>query len=117
MREPDAVLALGALAQETRLRLFRALVVAGPTGMTPGHLAEVVDAGGSVVSFHLKELTRAGLVAFEREGRHLIYRARIDAMNDLLTFLTANCCQGQPCLDASAATCTSGPAAGDVPLC
>ena len=58
MREPDAVLALGALAQETRLRLFRALVVAGPTGMTPGRLAEVVDAGGSVVSFHLKELTR-----------------------------------------------------------
>lgn len=117
MREPDAVLALGALAQETRLCLFRALVVAGPAGMTPGRLAEVVDAGGSVVSFHLKELTRAGLVAFEREGRHLIYRARIDAMNDLLTFLTANCCQGQPCLDATAAACTSGPAAGNPLLC
>ncbi len=101
MEESDVVKALGALAQETRLRIFRLLVVAGPQGMTPGHMSEQLGASPTALSFHLKELSHAGLIDVERDGRHLIYRASIPLMNDLLGFLTAHCCQGQPCLDAT----------------
>jgi len=99
MNEAEVVKALGALAQETRLRIFRLLVVAGPQGMTPGQLAERLGASPTTLSFHLKELSHAGLIASERESRHLIYRASIPLMNDLLGFLTAHCCEGQACLD------------------
>ena len=100
MQETEVVKALAALAQETRLRIFRLLVVAGPDGLTPGHMSEQLGAAPTALSFHLKELSHAGLVDAERDGRNLIYRAAIPQMNDLLGFLTAHCCQGQPCLDA-----------------
>ncbi len=104
MTEPEVVKALAALAQDTRLRLFRLLVIAGYKGLTPTHMAETLGVSATALSFHLKELSNAGLVSSERDGRHLIYRAAFAAMNDLLAFLTAECCQGQPCLDASSTT-------------
>ncbi|MBT9466840.1 metalloregulator ArsR/SmtB family transcription factor [Hydrogenophaga sp.] len=111
MDETQAVKSLGALAQETRLRIFRALVAQGTQGLTPGHLTESLGVPGTALSFHLKELSHAGLVSQERDGRHLIYRAEFGAMKDLLQFLTAHCCQGEPCemTTASSAvpTCTN----------
>jgi DNA-binding transcriptional ArsR family regulator len=102
MEEAEVVKAMAALAQETRLRIFRLLVVAGPDGLTPGQMSEALGAAPTALSFHLKELTHAGLIASERDGRHLIYRASIPLMNELLGFLTAHCCQGQACLDTPA---------------
>ena len=83
MNEPDVVRALGALAQETRLKLFRLLVVAGQGGLTPGHMAERLAVSPTALSFHLKELSHAGLVSAERDGRNLIYRAVFERMNEL----------------------------------
>ncbi len=94
MDETSAVLALAALAQGMRLRVFRALVGAGPEGMTPGALTVLLNVSGSSLSFHLKELTHAGLVSQEREGRHLIYRPALGTMNALMSYLTAHCCEG-----------------------
>ncbi len=102
MKETDALAALAALAQPARLRAFRALVVAGPAGLTPGRLAEQLAVAAPTLSFHLKELSHAGLVDVERDGRHLIYRARYERMNALLGYLTDHCCQGQPCAVADA---------------
>ena len=107
MEETDVVKSLGALAQPVRLRVFRALVVAGPTGLTPGALAEALDVAATTLSFHLKELTHAGLVSQKRDGRHLIYRASFDRMNALLNYLTAHCCGGVVCLDVGEAACTT----------
>ena len=107
MNEPDVVKALGALAQETRLKLFRLLVVAGKDGLTPSHMAETLEVAPTALSFHLKELSHAGLVSTERDGRNIIYRAEFAAMDALLDFLTAECCQGQPCLTAVPPTCTN----------
>ena len=98
MEEQEVVRALGALAQESRLRVFRTLVVAGPLGLTPGALCEELGVAGTTLSFHLKELTHAGLVSQQRDGRNLIYRAAYDRMNGLLAYLTAHCCQGDDCL-------------------
>ena len=100
--EPLAVKALAALAAPARLRAFRALVVAGPDGLTPGAMAEQLDVAPSALSFHLKELTHAGLVSSEARGRNLIYRADFDRMNGLLAYLTEHCCQGQSCVPAQA---------------
>ncbi len=97
MEEKDAVAALAALAQAARLRVFRALVGAGPQGLTPTALAETLAVPASTLSFHLKELMHAGLVSVQREGRNLIYRPEFAQMNALLGYLTAHCCQGQPC--------------------
>jgi len=97
MNEKAAVTALAALAQEARLRVFRALVGAGPEGMTPGALAALLDIPGSTLSFHLKELVHAGLVNAERDGRNLHYRPALAHMNELLSYLTDHCCLGQPC--------------------
>lgn len=97
MEELDVVKSLAALAQPVRLRVFRALVVAGPAGLTPGSLTEQLGVPATSLSFHLKELMNAALVSQEREGRHLIYRAAFTHMNDLLGYLTEHCCQGQPC--------------------
>lgn len=97
MEEKDAVAALAALAQAARLRVFRALVGAGPQGLTPTALAETLVVPASTLSFHLKELMHAGLVSVQREGRNLIYRPEFGQMNALLAYLTAHCCQGQPC--------------------
>lgn len=84
MEEKDVIQSLAALAQPVRLRVFRALVVAGPAGLTPGALTEQLDVPATSLSFHLKELTHAGLISQERNGRHLIYRAAFDHMNGLL---------------------------------
>lgn len=73
--------------------------------MTPGALTEALAVPATSLSFHLKELTNAGLVSQERQGRHLIYRASFDQMNDLLAYLTENCCQGQACLVEADASC------------
>ena len=97
MDEKAAVLALGALAQGMRLRVFRALVGAGPQGLTPGVLAATLGVGGSTLSFHLKELVHAGLVSQQRQGRHLVYRPELAHMNELLGYLVAHCCGGEPC--------------------
>ena len=102
MDEKSAVGALAALAQGMRLRVFRALVGAGPQGMTPGALSATLDVPASTLSFHLKELMHAGLVTQERDGRHLIYRPAIDQMQALLDYLAAHCCQGAPCSPTSA---------------
>jgi ArsR family transcriptional regulator, arsenate/arsenite/antimonite-responsive transcriptional repressor len=98
MKESDVVKSLAALAQAVRLRVFRALVVAGPTGLTPAALSESLGVPGTALSFHLKELLHADLVSQERDGRHLIYRAAFERMNGLLSYLSENCCQGQPCV-------------------
>ena len=103
MEENGVVRSLAALAHGMRLQLFRALVVVGPRGMTPGTMSEHLDVPPATLSFHLKELMNAGLVTQQREGRHLIYRASFDHMRQLLTYLTANCCQGEECLDQPAA--------------
>lgn len=105
MKEIDVVRALAALAQEVRLRVFRALVVAGNDGLTPGALTEQLDVAANTLSFHLKELTHAGLISQERQGRNLIYRASFSTMNELLGYLTENCCQGVACLAPEATSC------------
>lgn len=97
MEEEDTLACLAALSQTARLRAFRALVGAGPMGMTPGQLADALMVPATTLSFHLKELARARLVSQQREGRHIIYRARFDRMNALLAYLTDHCCAGQPC--------------------
>jgi ArsR family transcriptional regulator len=102
MNEKAAVAALAALAQQARLRVFRALIGAGPQGMTPGALSALLDIPASTLSFHLKELVHADLVSAEREGRNLHYRPALGRMNDLLAYLTAHCCMGKPCLPAPA---------------
>ena len=105
MQESDVVKALAALAQETRLRLYRLLVVAGKDGLTPGTMAETLGVPPTALSFHLKELSHAGLVTSERDGRNIIYRAEFTVMDALLGFLTAECCQGQSCLTTAAPIC------------
>jgi len=95
--ESSALRALAALAQAQRLRAFRALVGAGPDGLTPGLLAPQLGLAPSALSFHLKELAGAGLVTSEPRGRHLIYRADYARMNQLLAYLTEHCCQGAVC--------------------
>jgi ArsR family transcriptional regulator len=104
MEEQAVVNSLAALAQPVRLRVFRALVVAGPQGLTPGALSEQLDVAATTLSFHLKELMHAALVTQERDGRFLIYRAAFDQMNGLLGYLTEHCCQGQSCAPSCTAT-------------
>ena len=103
MDEQAVVKALAALAQPLRLQLFRALVVTGPAGLTPGTIAEALALPGATLSFHLKELVNAGLVSQQRSGRNFIYRAHYAQMNALLGYLTANCCQGGACTARGAA--------------
>jgi len=107
MEEKDVVKALAALAQPHRLRAFRALVVAGDGGLTPGAIAVELDIPAATLSFHLKELTHSGLVTQVRSGRNLIYRADFACMNDVLVFLTANCCEGIACMETAAVSCQS----------
>ncbi len=104
--ETTAVKALAALAQAQRLRAFRALVVAGPDGLTPGVIAEQLGVAPSALSFHLKELAHSGLVTSEARGRNLIYRADFTQMNALLGYLTEHCCEGGACEVANDAACT-----------
>ena len=92
MDESLAICTLAALSQAMRLRIFRALIGAGPRGLTPGVLSATLEVPGSTLSFHLKELMQAGLVSQEREGRHLIYRPSLERMDGLIEYLTAHCC-------------------------
>lgn len=94
--------ALSALAQESRLAIFRSLVVAGGVGMTPGALSETLSLAPPTLSFHLKELMQAGLLRKRQDGRFIHYEANFAAMNDVIAYLTENCCQGEHCeVDAS----------------
>lgn len=106
MEKEEIIRALAALAHPVRLDVFRALVVAGPAGMTPGTMAEGLGIANNSLSFHLKELSHAGLVTQERASRNLIYRAAYERMNAVVGYLTENCCLGQSCLDeAAGASC------------
>ena len=98
MEEKNVIKALAALAQVNRLQIFRALVVKGMDGLTPAQLAQDMNMAANTLSFHLKELMNAELISQERSGRNLIYRAQYERMNDLLSFLTQYCCQGEACL-------------------
>lgn len=109
MKEANVVRALAALAQEVRLRVFRALVVAGAAGLTPGDLTAQLAVTPNTLSFHLKELTHAGLISQERQGRNLIYRASFETMNALLGYLTDNCCNGNSCMAPNALPCDCKP--------
>src|SRR5438309_2287917 len=97
MNNTDAVAALAALAQESRLAAFRLLVQAGPEGLAASKIAEALGMPPSSLSFHLKELTNANLIVPRQNGRFIIYAAQFDAMQALLGFLTENCCGGQAC--------------------
>ncbi|RQP22820.1 ArsR/SmtB family transcription factor [Piscinibacter terrae] len=105
MEEKDVVRALAALAHPNRLQVFRALVVAGPQGMTPGVMSEGSGIAAATLSFHLKELMNAGLVTQERQSRNLVYRASFEQVTALLGYLTENCCQGASCVPAATTSC------------
>lgn len=97
METNSAVTALSALAQASRLAVFRTLVQAGPAGLAAGKISELTAIPPSSLSFHLKELTHARLAASRPEGRFVIYTAEFETMDALLGFLTENCCGGNPC--------------------
>ena len=109
MDQHQAVAALGALAQDTRLALFRLLVTAGPSGMPAGMIGERLGVAPSSLSFHLQQLAHAGLITQRRLGRQLIYAAEYGAMNALLAYLTENCCGrdavGAPLCDPATECC------------
>jgi ArsR family transcriptional regulator len=104
MDRTDALAALAALAQEHRLEVYRILVQAGPAGMAAGEVANALGIAPNTLSFHFDRLRHAGLVSVARHGRSLIYAARYETMNNLLGYLTENCCGGRPELCA-APTC------------
>lgn len=106
METKTAVPLLAALAQETRLAVFRLLVEQGPDGLPAGQLAERLGISPATLSFHLKELTNAGLTQSRQEGRFVIYSANYPAMDALLSFLTENCCAGSSC-EVSGASCAA----------
>lgn len=97
MQTQSALAALAALAQESRLAIFRLLVQAGPDGLAASKIAEHLGIAPSSLSFHLKELSHAQLVTARQDGRFIIYAAQMDSMNALIGFLTENCCGGAPC--------------------
>jgi ArsR family transcriptional regulator, arsenate/arsenite/antimonite-responsive transcriptional repressor len=107
MKITDATQSLAALAQETRLTIFRLLVEAGPEGMNAGAIAEAVGIPAATLSFHVAQLVRAGLVAARQESRFIYYSANFTAMDDLIAFLTDNCCQGGQCLPKTQAVATT----------
>lgn len=97
METKAAIIALAALAQESRLAIFRLLVQTGPNGLAAGKIGEVLGIPPSSLSFHMKELSHAGLVRSRQASRYVIYSANFEAMSDLLAFLTENCCEGRAC--------------------
>lgn len=107
MNTKSAVAALAALAQETRLAVYRLLVQQGPSGMAAGEIAAAVKTSPATLSFHMKELAHAGLVTARQEGRFVYYAAQFAAMNELLAYLTENCCaaDGGPSACAPASAC------------
>ena len=97
MENKFVIKAVAALAQPNRLQIFRSLVVKGSDGLTPALIAEQMGMPANTLSFHLKELMNADLISQERSGRNLIYRAQYDRMNAVMSYLSQNCCQGEPC--------------------
>ncbi|UEP52984.1 metalloregulator ArsR/SmtB family transcription factor [Burkholderia ambifaria] len=102
MEANQTIAALSALAHESRLAIFRALVQAGPSGLAAGQIATLLDVPPSSLSFHLKELSHAKLVTSRQEGRFVFYCANFATMNGLVGYLTENCCGGNPCMPVSA---------------
>jgi DNA-binding transcriptional ArsR family regulator len=105
MEEQEVIQSLAALAHPVRLKAFRALVVAGPEGLTPSVMQELLDIPAATLSFHLKELLHSGLVSVERASRNLIYRTEMGRMNDVVGYLTENCCSGLACIAQPAPGC------------
>ena len=103
-----AVDKLAALAQETRLRIFRLLVESGEDGLNASAIAAALELPPATLSFHVAHLARAGLVQARQESRFIFYSASYDAMDDLIAYLTRNCCQGNACLPKTAAVATKG---------
>jgi DNA-binding transcriptional ArsR family regulator len=110
MEQSDAVAALAALAQDSRLDVYRLLVQAGPGGMPAGGVADALKLAPNTLTFHFDRLRQAGLVTVRREGRSMIYAARYDTMNALLAYLTDNCCGGKPEQCEPVAACKPAPA-------
>lgn len=107
MENKEAVRLLAALAQETRLAIFRLLVEAGSDGLTVGQIAEQLGVPSPTLSFHLKELAHAGLIKTQQQSRFVFCTADFGQMNALLAYLTENCCAGEPCgVDAAVKSCT-----------
>ena len=104
MNDELAITALSALAQEHRLRIFRLLVRVGPDGLTAGEIAQQLGLAASALSFHLSQLERSGLLRSWRVQRHIYYAIQVSGIRELLTFLTEDCCQGQPELCGASAT-------------
>jgi len=108
MKVEQAVKALGALAQDSRLSIYRALVQQGPSGLAAGALSEKLDVPAPTMSFHLSQLSNAGLIKSTRDGRSIIYAADYDTMRQLLNFLTENCCRGENCNETVSRPRSSG---------
>ena len=102
MKDHVAITMLGALAQEHRIKIFRLLVKAGPSGLPSSDIAEAVDISPTGASFHLKDLEHSGLIVATRQGRFIRYALHVEAMRRLLEYLTEDCCRGQPELCGSA---------------
>ncbi|MDO8958635.1 MAG: metalloregulator ArsR/SmtB family transcription factor [Rhodocyclaceae bacterium] len=107
MTPATAVDALAALAQETRLKVFRLLVTAGPVGLAAGEVGAQLGIAANTLSFHLKTLSQAGLLVARQEGRFIYYAANYASMDDLIAFLTQNCCNGVACLPKTSAMATT----------
>lgn len=107
MESKTAVKILSALAQESRLAVFRLLVRVGPEGLPAGQIAERLGVPANTLSFHLKELSHADLVSARPQGRFVIYRANFATMNGLVAYLTENCCGGNPCDSEAVLACSS----------
>lgn len=106
MNSKDAIVALAALAQESRLVVFRLLVQVGPAGIAASKIDEQIGVPTSSLSFHLKELTHAGLTVPRQDGRFVIYAANFPTMNEVISFLTENCCGGSPCAAVTTQLCS-----------
>ena len=106
--QKTAAARLAALGHETRLSIFRLLVQAGPDGLSPGSVGETLDLPAATLSFHLAHLNRVGLISGRQEGRFIFYAADYAAMNDLLAYLTENCCQGRKCLPKASSGKSTG---------
>jgi ArsR family transcriptional regulator len=107
METKNMITALAALAQESRLAIFRLLVQTGPEGLSAGKIGEALSIPPSSLSFHLKEMTHANLVTCRQQGRFVICSANFDTMNSLIAFLIENCCGGNPCISAPSHACST----------
>jgi ArsR family transcriptional regulator len=109
METESVIKALTALSQSTRLGIFRLLVQVGPEGLSAGRIAECLSIPPSSLSFHLKELSNAGLLSSRQDSRYVIYSAQFDTMNAVIAYLTENCCGGSPCGSAADPVCPNPP--------